>query len=375
MTHESTMSITDLPDRISGLAPEARARFERLFEVTRSEGECVVPDTMRLWAIETFGSVEAIERQTVIRVTNTVTWEGAQYNPIRMRRPMPTRTADGGPRTAGGSPPLDIFATPLESTAADTFGRVHGKHCVTTSNIARWEGMNAVLIFDTFDPLAVDEAHMRDYFAASREWARRARQAAPDARHFAWMWNGGPMGGASIPHAHAQLALARGRSYAFIERLRLAALGYRARFGSDYFADLLAAHTDVGLGFDLGGVPGFINLGALRGYDTWLLGAAFDDSLASAFARALRALVDQAGTRAFTASVVMPPIDAEGGPERPNDPDWRGFSFIARIVDRGRADAASSDIGSLDLFGASVISHDPYVAAAAMRASAQERHP
>jgi hypothetical protein len=291
-----------------------------------------------------------------------------------MRRPMPVRTADGGPQAIDKRPSFDIFATPLESTAADTFGRVSGKHCVTTSNIARWEGMNAVLIFDTFDPLAVDEAHMRDYFAASREWARRARQTAPDARHFAWMWNGGPMGGASIPHAHAQLALARGRAYASIERLRLGALGYGTRYGSNYFADLLAAHLDVGLGFEVGGVPGFINLGALRGYDTWLLGAAFDDTLASAFARALRALVDQAGTRAFTASVVMPPIDAEGGPERLDDPDWRGFPFIARIVDRGRADAASSDIGSLDLFGASVISHDPYVAAAAMRSAAKENH-
>lgn len=375
MTNEFPMTITDLPDRIAGLAPEARARFERLFEVTRSEGACVVPDTMRPWAIETFGSVEAIERQTVIRVANTVTWEGAQYNPIRTRRPMPIRTADGGPPTAGGGARADIFANPLESTAADTFGRVHGKHCVTTSNIARWEGMNAVLIFDTFDPLCVDETHMRDYFAASREWARRARQAAPDARHFVWMWNGGPMGGASIPHAHAQLALARGRTYPFIERLRQAALGYRAQYGSDYFADLLAAHADVGLGFVLGGVPGLINLGALRGNDTWLLGAAFDDSLASAFARALRALIDQAGTRAFTASVVMPPINAAGGPERPDDPEWRGFPFIARIVDRGRADAASSDIGSLDLFGASVISHDPYVAAAALRSAAQESNP
>ncbi len=369
------MSILDLPDRIAALAPEARARFERLFEVTRSEGECFVPDTMRAWAIETFGSIEAIERQTVIRVTNTVTWEGAQYNPIRMRRPMPIRTADGGRQTADKEPVFDIFANPLVSTAADTFGRVHGKHCVTTSNIARWEGMNAVLIFDVFDPLAVDAAHMRDYFAASREWAHRARRIAPDARHFAWMWNGGPMGGASIPHAHAQLALARGRSYAFIERLRLAALGYRARYGSNYFADLLAAHADVGLGFELGGVPGLINLGALRGNDTWLLGTAFDETLASAFARALRALVDRAGTRAFTASVVMPPINADGAAERPDDPDWQGFPFIARIVDRGRANAASSDIGSLDLFGASVISHDPYVAAAAMRASAQERHP
>ncbi len=327
----------------------------------------MVPEPMRAAMIRQYGSVEAVERQQVVRVTNLVTLEGAQYNPLRLRRPMPVLTADGGRRTSDG---FDPFARPLETTAADTFGRVRGQHCVTTSNIARWEGMHAVLIFDAFDPLDFDAARMRDYFSASREWARRARVAAPDARYFVWMWNGGPIGGASIAHGHAQLAAATGRPYAQIERLRVAALAYRARRGAEYFDDLLGAHRDVGLAFEHAGMPGLVNLAGLRGYDTWLLGTAFDDALADAFAFALRTLIDRAGMSAFTASVIMPPIDADGRPERPDDPDWRGFPFIARVVDRGRADAASSDIGSLDLFGPSVVGHDPYDAAAALRAAA-----
>lgn len=359
------MSISHLPARIAALPPEARARFERIFEVTSCVGACVVPDTMRDYVNAYYGSVEAVERQEVIRVTNLVTWEGAQYNPIRLRRPMPARDGTRGQSRAD----FDVFAAPDLTTTADVFGRVRGAHCVTTSNIARWEGAHAVLIFDAFDPLDFDAARMRDYFAASREWAQRARAHSPDARHFVWLWNGGPNGGASIAHGHAQLALARGRPYALIERLRQAAAGYAHRHGTGYFADLVAAHRDIGLAFDTPAGPGIVNLAGLRAWDTWVLGSAFDDALATAFADAMRALIDRAGMTAFTASVVMPPIDADGRPERPDDPEWAGFPVIARVVDRGRADGASSDIGSLDLFGASVIGHDPYTAAAALAAT------
>ncbi|MBX7214260.1 MAG: hypothetical protein K1X39_09645 [Thermoflexales bacterium] len=368
------MSIDRLPARVRALPEPERARFGRLFEVDAQEGTCVVPASMRESVIATYGSVEAVERQRVVRVTNTVVWEGAQYNPLRLRRPMPR-----GAPPARARQGFDPFERPLETTAADVFGRIRGQHCITTSNIARWEAVHAVLIFEPFDPLDFDAGHLRDYFAASRAWAAAARaelarEGQPDAPYFIWLWNGGAMGGASVAHAHAQLALARGRAYATVERLRRAALDYTARHGHNYFDDLRAAHDDVGLGFHAAGLPGFVNLAGLRAWDTWVLGDAFDDALADAFAAALRALVDRAGMSAFTASVVMPPIDADGRRERPDDPAWHGFPFIARVVDRGRAEAASSDIGSLDLFGASVIGHDPYTAVAALNAAEEAAH-
>lgn len=71
------------------------------------------------------------------------------------------------------------------------------------------------------------------------------------------MWNGGLKGGASIQHAHVQIALGRGMHYSRVEFLRRAALAYRAQHTSDYFADLFAAHADLGLSFALGAVRGF----------------------------------------------------------------------------------------------------------------------
>ncbi len=342
--------ITDLPALIAQLPEAQRLRFERLFDVWIESGRCLVPDAMRDWVTQRFGSVNDVETQYIVRVTNQITWEGAAFNPLRARRPLQARPPVG-PSQANEP---DLFADPLNMTTADVFGRAIGEHCVTTSNLARWDGQCAVLIFNEPDPFAFTADQMRDYFQTALAWATRAHEADPDARYFIWIWNGGPAGGASIPHAHAQLGLARRRHYARVEGLRRAALNYCEQHGADYFQDLLAAHADVGLGFEIDGLPGFVSLTPLRGKDTWILGRAFDDQLAGALAGALRALIERADLRTFDAAVLMPPLFG------PRTEDWDRFPFIARIVDRGRPDALSSDIGALDLFAQNVIIHDPF---------------
>jgi hypothetical protein len=376
------MQITDLPDLIARLPAERRARFERIFDVQLVPGEVVIPGTMREWTVRHFGSIEAVEHQQVVRVTNTVTWEGALFNPLRARRPLLVR--DDGPRTTDDgsdsssvvrrpSSSSDVFADPLRTTAADTFGRARGEYCISTSNIARWDGQCCVLIFDEPDPFAFRREHLRDYFRTALAWAGMARRADPEARYLVWMWNGGSAGGASIPHAHAQLGLGRHMHYAMVEGLRRAALDYRARHGANYFDDLLAAHADVGLSFEAAGLPGFVSLAAARPKDTWIIGRAFDDALADALHDALRALIERAGMRSFDVGVLMPPIyPAE--PQTPDfskksgvyDDDWSGFPVIVRIVDRGHPGAVSSDLGAMDIFAHRVIADDPFITRVAL---------
>lgn len=348
-------TITQLPEILGGLPPEARARFERIFDVEVVSGTCEVPDTLRDWAVERFGSVEAVEHQHVVRIFNKVTWDGALINPLRSRRPLPNASAP--PHKHGGE---DMFARPLQRTAADTFGRVRGEHSITTGNIARWDGQHAVVIFDEPDPMRFTREHLRDYFRVGLAWAGKAHRADPEARFFTWMWNGGLPGGASIPHAHAQIALGRRLNYAKVERLRAAAAGYRAQHGADYFADLVAAHDDVGLGFTAGGVRGLTYLAALRGKDTWLIGSDLDDRLADALHAVLRGLIDHGGMRAFNVGVMMPPLFGA------RDGAWAGFPVIARVVGRIPTGSDSSDIGAGDLFAMSVIPDDPFAAHAAI---------
>jgi len=343
--------IADLPDLVAGLRGAAAERAARLLYVERVTGRCVVPDGMQDWVRKQMGDVSAVETQTVVRVVNRVTWDGALYNPLRSRRPLrhapPADAADGE---------VDLFADPLRTTTADPFGRVQGVHCVTSGNISRWDGQCAVQIFSEPDPLRVTAEHVRDYFRTALQWARAAHEQDEQARYFIWMWNGGARGGASIRHAHAQLGLGRGMHYARIEALRRAASEYRARHGANFFEDMCALHDDLGLGFRVAVSRGFVNAPALRPKDVWIFGAAAtpEDGLADAFAAVLRSLIDRTGTGAFDAVVYAPPL-FPGAPE-----DWSGFPCFARVVDRGAPSMISSDIGALDLFAHNSISVDPY---------------
>ncbi|MDW8351197.1 MAG: hypothetical protein RML99_04720 [Anaerolineae bacterium] len=377
-------TIVELPELIAVLPAERRWRFNRLFRVDRVIGECRVPQTMRAWVESQFGSVAAVEHQTVVRVTNRVTFDGALFNPLRRWRPITldddaeraTRDArsaagDGDDRTpVAHALPLadDIFADPTRTTTEDIFGRVRGEYCITASNIARWEGQCAVLIFDEPNPLAFTRAHLRDYFRTSLAWAQRAHQHDPQARYFIWLWNGGLKGGASIPHAHAQIALGRGMHYAKVEMLRRAALTYRAQHRANYFDDLQAAHDDIGLGLRVGRLRGFVYLAANRPKDTWIYGCALDDDLADALYDVLGALIERADVRAFDVAVLMPPLfplfprvaDSRPEGDPADEEDWSGFPVIVRLGDRGAPQMRSSDIGAIDLYAHNTIATDPF---------------
>jgi hypothetical protein len=361
-------TITDLPQIIKALPPDRRARFERIFHVDVASGETHIPATMRPWVERHLGRVEEVEHQRIVRITNRFTLEGALFNPVRANRPLVMNNAQRAMHDESEignrkSEIDDVFADPLRTTAEDVFGRVRGKHCVTTSNVARWDGQCAVLIFDEYDPLKFTRDHMRDYFATALEWARRAHAHDPQAHNFVWMWNGGLKGGASIPHAHAQMGLGRGRPYAFVERLLRAVVAYRREQGADYFADLLAAHEDVGLGVTFARLHGFLHLAANRSKDLWVYGAGFDETLADALHDALRALIDHTGMGAFNVGIVMPPLyppPSLGEGMGVGFEDWAGFPILLRIGDRGSPHMISSDVGAMDLYGQNVIAADPF---------------
>jgi hypothetical protein len=353
-------TISDLPAIIADLPAQKRERLERIFRVDEAQGELRIPETMRAWVEKNFGSAEAALQQRIVRVTNVWTWEGALFNPLRGRRPQQLRDDAG----TGAMPADDVFAKPERTTSEDVFGRVRGEHCVTASNISRWEGQCAVCIFDEPDPLKLTQAQARDYFRASLQWAQRAHAHDPLARNFIWMWNGGLKGGASVPHAHAQMALGRGMHYAGVENLRRIAQAYREQHHSDYFEDLQGIHEDVQLDVTAGGLRGFFYLAALRSKDMMVFGDGFNDGLADALHAGLRRLIDRTGTTAFIAGVLMPPlfpspVDGEGKRGGGHE-DWSNFPHLLRLTDRGPAQMISSDVGAIDLYAHRVITLDPY---------------
>jgi hypothetical protein len=327
---------------------------ERLFEVTESVGRLDPPPEMHAWIEKFFGSVDAVRSQRIVRVTNRITHESALFNELRARRPMEVKGADDA-RAEIERSRNDPFCTPETGTPADEFGRVSGEHAITASNIAKYDGYHGVLVFDRHDPVApVDERYLADYLATSRRWAERANASDAAARYYFLLWNSLWRAGSSIVHGHMQMTVTRGSHYAKVEALREAAARYRRAGGSDYFDDLVAAHTALGLARVVGEATVLASLTPIKERELVAIapGGADEAALVPALVRALvahRAL----GVISWNLALLLPPLTDDGR-------DWSLFRTHARLVDRGDPASRTSDIGAMELYAASVVAADPF---------------
>jgi hypothetical protein len=360
------VSITELEERIAGLAPEARAAAERIYVVSTTTGTLVAPEQMRPWIEKLFGSVEAVATQRIVRVTDRVTLEGALFNDLRAKRPMSVPEKSGAEvaetiRTTENDP----FCHPLTGTPADDFGRISGSLGLTASNVAKYDGYHGVLVFNTHDPLApMDGVAIADHFTTARRWAEAAFARDPIAPYYFLMWNCLWRAGGSIVHGHMQMTTTRGMHYPKVERLRQAALAYDAQYRRDYFDDLWLVHEALGLGVSVDGARVFATLTPIKEREIVVLGTpgANERTIATGVSAALGALRG-IGMVAHDLALYVPPLAADGA-------DWRRFPPVARLVDRGDPGNRTCDIGSMELYAASVIAADPFSVAAVLQASA-----
>lgn len=351
--------IIDLERLVSELPQAERDRFHRIFHVCTTTGRLNPPPTMDPWIKGYFGSVEAVLAQRIIKVTNVVTWEGALFNELRARRPMEARSTADLAKTIMGRIG-DPFCRPEEGTPEDVFGRMRGKHCITASNIAKYDGFHGLVIFDEHDPLDFDAEEVADYVATAYRWALEAHKVDPRAKYFFFMWNCLWKAAASILHGHTQMTVTTDMHYPKVEALRRAALAYRGKHGFNYFDDLYAAHADLGLGFERDGVRVIAYLTPVKERETLLLAGTLSPALKRALYDTLACFQEELGVLSFNVAIYMPPLA-----EVPED--WSGFPVMVRLVDRGDPVNRTCDIGAMELYAASVIGTDPFFVAEVLR--------
>lgn len=350
-----SLSILNLREQVDRLAADDAARFRRLYDVSESEGRMRVPSTMAPWMERTFGSVEAVASQRIVRVSNLVTGESAIFNELRARRPMQNATAlDIQDELAN-----DAWERPEEATPEDVFGRLRNDTAVTAANVAKYDAHHSLLIFSEPDPLRFDRGSVRGCVELANRWFATAHEADQDAVYPFFLWNCLWRAGGSIVHGHAQVQLARRRHYARIESLRSAAAAYRKQHGADYFNDLIATYASLGLGWAQGNAQVLTSLTPTKDKETLILARAFDADAADALYETLAVFRDALGVRSFNVGGLLPPL-------RETTEDWEGFPCVLRVVDRGPLDARSSDIGGMELFAEPVIASDPFAVAAAL---------
>lgn len=353
-------TITELPRLVESLPDESRERFQRIFRLSSTTGYLTAPRVMHPWIKSYFGSLDAVTEQHIVKMTNIVTWEGALFNDLRARRPMEARDHDNI-RHAIQNNGTGPFAKPLEGTPEDTFGRVRGRHSITASNIAKYDGFHGLVIFDEHNPLHLEPAAVSDYFDTALAWASEAHETDPSARYFLFMWNCLWKSGASITHGHAQMTLTRDMHYAKVEALRRAALTYRQEYGTSYFDDLYATHCDLGLTFSDGTVRGLAYLTPIKEKEVLLMADELNAALKERIYRALCHFTQELNVLSFNLALYMPPL----GP--PDHEDWSDFPVMVRIVDRGDLGNNVADFGGMELYGQSVIGTDPFFVAHCLR--------
>jgi hypothetical protein len=356
----SEHKITDLPDLISDLSPEDRALANRIFDVSTTTGRLDPPEAMHAWIEKSFGSVDHVTAQRIVKVTNRITLEGTLFNELRASRPLDTGVnldLDHEIAATEGDP----FCHPKEGTPADVFGRVEGKHATTASNVAKYDGFHGVIVFDDHNPLHLTPEKVAGYVSVGLEWSRRVLEADPEAHYPFLMWNCLWRAGGSIIHGHAQVTATRGSHYPKVERLRRAASAYKREHGSDYFEDLHSIHASLGLDIPLEGVHAFASLSPIKEKELVVVGSEpGDESLSRAVGALLQGYVDDLGVRAFNVAFYMPPFG-------PIKVDWADFPVVVYIVDRGDPSNRTSDIGAMELYTASVVASDPFRVAEALR--------
>ncbi len=345
-------AIVGLEERVGALTAEEQERFRRIYHVTVVDGRLVLPAEMRQWAAQQFGSAEAVEQQRVVKVTNLITLEGALFNSLRSSRPMLVQSCTDD-TTIQAEVADCSFCRPLQGTPEDVFGRVQGKYCVTASNVAKIDGFHGLVVFNEHHPLRFDAERLFDYFETGLKWARRAHSTDKSARYVYLLWNCLWRSGASIVHGHFQVTLGRGMHYARVEDVRRAALLYRIGHGTNYWDDLYAVHESLGLATQVGDVRVLAHLTPTKEREVILMAERPTEQLINTTHNALRCLIDDFSVQSFNLAFWMRPIDSV--PE-----DWSGFPTMIRIIDRGPLDNRTSDIGTMELYGSSVISSDPF---------------
>ena len=314
---------------------------------------------MRDWITKLFGSVSAVEEQTIIKTTNVVTMEGTLFNALRSSRPFESghsEEVDEVVKSGAGDP----FCRPLEGTPEDVFGRVRGKRSITASNVAKYDAFHGVVIFDEHNPLGFDEESISDALDVGLEWGRRALKTDPEAKYLFFLWNCLWKSGASILHGHAQVVATRDMHFAKVEGLRREALAYRQRHGTSYFDDLVALHRALGLVLDVGNASVVASLTPIKEKEVLLIASDISVDLRHAIWLVLDRFVHRLGVTSFNLVVYMPPLAHASE-------DWSGFPRVVRIVDRGEATNKTADVGAMELYASSVVSSDPFRLAAALR--------
>lgn len=342
-------SIINISNLVNNLPQNKRKLFKRIFNISEVTGSLIFPKSMNKWVIEQFGNIDAVRRQKIIKITNSITHEGSLFNELRSKRPIEAKEKNELKNL------LKVknckFCTPLINTPEDVFGRIKGKYCITASNLTKFDGFHGLVIFKDHDPFKFSLEKISDYIDTSLKWFKKANEVDKKAIYPFFIWNCLWKAGASIVHGHLQLTLSR-TAYSKVEHLRKVAEQYKIKYKSYYFDDLFKIHSSLDLGISKKNIKIMVYLTPIKEKEIIIFSPVIDKNFNESICKVLSCYNKKLGVKSFNLGILMPPLIAKK--------EWKNFPFVVRILDRGSLLDKTSDIGSMELFTSSVIASDPF---------------
>lgn len=350
-----------LLSKVSRLNKSEKELFDRIYTLWETEGRLVPPNSMLKWVKDVFGDVESVKKQDFIKITDKITYEGSIFNELRTMRPVVSDINLKELMELINSNTDGPFSNPLQLTPEDVFGRIKGKYCLTASNVAKYDGMHGLVIFNEHNPLNFTKEKVRDCFDVSKKWFKKAYESNNKAIYPFFTWNCLWKAGASVIHGHTQLALTEGSAYAKIEEFRHLTLRYQEEYRTNYFDDVYTIHKNIDLAFRRGNVRTIVKITPLKEKELMLLSTSFDDELADMVNDILCIYKDKLGVVSFNLIIILPPLTK-------TYEFWTHMPIIVKIVDRGSLTNKTTDMGSMEMYAQSIIGSNPYYVMDKLRA-------
>ena len=327
--------------------------FDSIYWFRENVGHLLPPREMISWIESQFGDLEKVKKQEFLRITDTITYEGAIFNELRTMRPILGENNFEAILKAIDDAKDGPFAHPETGTPEDTFGRVKGKYCITGSNIAKYDGLHGVIISNSHDPLLISRKRIKDYFDVAHKWFEKAHKDNENALYPLFTWSCLWKAGASVTHGHCQVVLAEGQAYSKIEELRYLSHKYQEKHKRSYFDDVYQIHEKLGLGLEKDGIKVMVKITPIKEKETMILADKPSDDLYRVISDVLNMMKEKLAVSSFNVSAVFPPLG-----ETPEV--WSHMPVIVRIVDRGKLNDKTVDVGPMELYAQSIIGSNPY---------------
>jgi hypothetical protein len=345
-------NIIDIEKNISSLKKSDKELFERFFDVNVMKGKLKIPKKMQGWVTKTFGSTKAVEEQKIVKVFNKITFETALYNELRSKRPIDAKAGSSAIEEIEKSRG-DPFCNPITGTPSDVFGRIKGEKSITASNVAKYDGLHGLIIFNEHNPLKISKAKIVDYLKTADEWFEKAHKNNKNAKYPFLIWNCLWRSASSIIHGHMQTVLGEGNHYAEAEYLNKIRKDYLNSYGTDFFEEYFQVHKSLGLAKEIKKIKVFTNIVPRKDKEITIISNSNNNSFKEQIHNCVKTLTEEFGVKSFNLGIIIPPVTKEKG--------WEDFPFIARVLDRGNIKNKTGDIGGMELFARSnVIETDPY---------------